>query len=176
MKEFFRKKIVGLKRNPSIIPMLMMVASFLLYSLNLSNVSNSTAKIQGPNMGLCGFATFLFSLLSMMCLMNSFPRRKKANIPMLVLLFIMIGIMIFCDVHYINCIVAAITREVSPIDVNSAPYLLQAKGMLQSHIVCLIISAILTATLPLYSKLIKKINTSVMVEENAGMHDIELTD
>lgn len=176
MKEFIRKKIVGLKRNPTIIPMLMLIISFLVYTMNLTLVSNSTAKIQGPGMGLCQFATTLFSMLSLMCLLNSFPRRKKPNVLMLTVLFVMFGLMIYCDIHYLGCITRAITREVSPIDVTTATYIPAAANMLKSHIVCLCVTAVLTATLPMYSKLIKKINTSVNVEENAGMHDIELSE
>lgn len=176
MKEFIRKKIVGLKRNPSIIPMLMLVISFLVFTLNLTLISNTTAKIQGSGMGLSAFATHLFSLLSMMCMMNSYPRRKPTNYPMLIILVVMLGIIIFCDVHYMGRIDAAINRLESPIDVVANPYILGAKNMLRSHIVCVIISGILAVTLPVYSKWIKKINTSVTVEENAGMHDIELSE
>ena len=60
IKEFFRKLIVSLKRRPQIIPMIMLGISFVYYSLNLMNVSDTTAKIQGPGMGLCGFVTMLF--------------------------------------------------------------------------------------------------------------------
>lgn len=176
MKEFFRKRIVGLKRNPTIIPLLMLVFTFLYYSLNLTLVSNSTAKIQGQGMGLCQFATTLFSILVLVCMLNAFPRRQKPNVMMLVLLFGMLGIMIFCDFHYLGRITAAITREVSPIDVTAAPYIPSAASMLRVHIGCLIASGVLVATLPVYSKLLKKVNTSVVVEENANMGTIELSE
>lgn len=176
LKEFCRKRIVGLKRNPSIIPLLMLAATFLFYSLNLTLVSNSTAKIQGQGMGLCQFATTLFSLLSLVCMLNAFPRRQKPNVLMLTVLFVMLAIMIFCDAHYIGRITAAITRAESPIDVTTAPYIPAAKAMLQGHIVCLVVSGLLVALLPVYSKFIKKINTSVLVEENVGMGTIELSE
>ncbi len=144
--------------------------------MNLTLFSNSTAKIQGSNMGLCQFATTLFSMLSLMCMMNSYPRRKPVNVPMLALLFIMVGIMVFCDVHYLGCITKAITRAESPIDVTTATYIPAAASVLKMHIVCLCVSAVLAATLPIYSKLIKKINTTVKIEENAGMHEIELSE
>ena len=50
--DVYRKFVVTLKRNPSIIPLVMLLVTFLLYSLNLTDVSNSTAKIQGKGMGL----------------------------------------------------------------------------------------------------------------------------
>ena len=54
IKEFFRKLLVALKRRPQIIPMIALGISFLVYSLNLMNISDTTAKIQGPGMGLAG--------------------------------------------------------------------------------------------------------------------------
>ena len=63
IKEFFRKLIVSLKRNPGIIPLLMLAVSFLFYSLNLTDVSDTTAKIQSRGMGLSEFTIMLFSML-----------------------------------------------------------------------------------------------------------------
>ena len=89
LKESFRKLLVSLKRRPHMIPLLVFALAFLVYSLNLMNISDTTAKIQGKGMGLCGFATMLFSLLSLLCFLNAFPHRKKVNVPMLVLAFLM---------------------------------------------------------------------------------------
>ena len=94
VKEFFRKQIVTLKRNPQNIPMAMLLISFIYYSLNLTNMSNTTAKIQGVGMGLCQFCIMLFSLLSIVCMLNAFPSRKKPVYPMVALMFVMFGIMI----------------------------------------------------------------------------------
>ncbi|MBR2282094.1 MAG: hypothetical protein IJ863_05695, partial [Spirochaetales bacterium] len=63
-KEFIRKTVVSLKRKPHRIPLIAMVWCFLWYSFHLSVVSNTTAKINGPGMGLYGFVTMLFSMLS----------------------------------------------------------------------------------------------------------------
>ncbi len=177
IKEFIRKKIVSLKRNPSMIPLTMLLVSFLVYSLNLTAVSNTTAKIQGPNMGLAQFTIMLLSILGMVCMLNAFHRRKKANIPMIVLLFAMIGIVVFCDMYYTNAIWAAVTRATSPIVIDTnTQYILQAYNLLRTHVVLMIISALLVATLPIYSKLLKKINTAVDMEDNGAMAEIELTD
>ena len=102
LKEFFRKQIVNLKRRPQNIPLVMLLVCFLVYSFNLTNMSDTTAKIQGMGMGLCQFCIMLFSLLSMVCMMNAFPTRKKPVLPRVVLMFVMFGIIIFCDIHYCN--------------------------------------------------------------------------
>ncbi len=177
MKNSIRKAIVGLKRNTSMIPMAVLMVAFLWFSLNMTHLSNTTAKIQGSGMGLSQFAVMLLGMLSMVCLMNSFPRRKKPNYPMLILMFVMFGIMIFCDIHYNNAIMAAVTRPQNPIVIDSnTAYIQSAYNVLQTHMVLLGITAVLVVTLPIYSKWIKKINTSVDVEDNGDMAAIEISE
>ena len=177
VKEFFRKQIVTLKRNPQNIPMAMLLISFVYYSMNLTNMSNTTAKIQGVGMGLCQFCIMLFSLLSIVCMLNAFPSRKKPVYPMVVLMFAMFGVMIYADIHFCNGIMAALTRAESPIilDVNTM-YIANAYNMLQTFMILLGITAALVLTLPVYSKWIRKINTSVDVEDNGEMAQIEISE
>ncbi len=177
IKEFCRKKVVGLKRNPKIIPLLMLFLTFLFYSLNLTKVSNTTARIQGVGMGLCEFCVMLFSLLSLLCLNNAFPRRKKPNIPMIVVMLAMFAIIIYCDIHYLNCITNALTRAESPIVVDEkTKYILAAQDMFNVHLILMAISTLLVVTLPLYSKLIRKINTRVNIEDNGDLEAIEINE
>lgn len=177
IKEFVRKFIVSLKRNPSMIPLAMLLVSFLMYSLNLTDMSDTTAKIQGAGMGLSQFCIMLFSLLSMVCLLNAFPRRKKPNIPMIVLMLVMFAVIVYCDIHYSNAILAALNRAESPIVLNEATiYIANAYNMLGTHMVLMGITAALVVLLPFYSKLLKKINTSVDVEDNGEMEEIEVND
>ena len=43
MKEFFRKRMVALKRKPQMIALVVLGIAFVYYSLNLTHVSNTTA-------------------------------------------------------------------------------------------------------------------------------------
>ena len=176
VKEFFRKKIVSLKRKPQMIPMLVLAAAFLVYSLNLTHVSDATAKIQLTGMGLSGFCTMLFSMLSFVCFLNAYPHRKKTNIPMLVLMFLMLGILIVCDTFYMGQITKAITRADHPIvvDANTA-YITKAYDMLGVHRIIIAVGAVLTLLVPVLRKLLKKIDTSLPMEESVQMDDILLT-
>ncbi len=176
IKNAFRKFVVGLKRSPKNIPLVVLVISFIYYSLNLSNMSNTTALVYGANMGLCQFAILLLSTLSMVCMLNAFPKRKKANVPMVVLLFGMFAIKIVCSVHYRNCIYAATHREKSPIDAVKNAYVADANDMLGVYIVLVAIAAALVALMPLYTKLLKKINTNVEIAGNDDMEAIELSE
>ena len=174
--EFFRKWMVSLKRKPQIIALAVLAAAFVYYSLNLTQVSNTTAKIYGPGMGLAEFATMLLSMLGLLCFMNAFPHRKKTNIPMLALMFVMVGIVFYCDIYYGDRISEALTRADNPIVLDSTnQYIANARKMLDIHKILLIAGAALTALLPVYKPLIKHINTSVEVEANENMGAIDIS-
>ena len=176
MPEFLRKLFVSLKRQPSIIALLVLAIGFLQYSLNLTQISNTTAKIQGSGMGLCGFATMLFSMLSLVCALNAYPRRKKPVIPMLILAILMLGLIIFCDVYYSGLITTALTRADNPIKLDSSTiYIAKAFNVLQDHIIIEIVGAALFLLVPVYSKLLRKINTSVTVEDYGKLDAIDIS-
>lgn len=176
VKEAWRKFLVSIKRRPQMIPLVVLVVGFLVYSLNLMHVSDTTAKIQGPGMGLSGFATMLFSMLSLVCFMNAFPYRKKVNVPMLALMFAMLGVVIFADAYYLRCISNALTRAENPITITDATaYIASAQKYVRMHIGILCGGIALTVLLPVYSKLIRKIKTSVEVVDNGAMDEIDIS-
>lgn len=174
--ESLRKIMVSLKRQPSIIPMAMLAIAFVYYSLNLTKMSNTTALVYGAGMGLSQFVIMLFSVLALVCMLNAFPKRKKANIPMVALMFGMLGVNIFCAIHYRNCVFNAVTRAVSPIDTTRNPFIVEAYDMLMVYIILVVITVALVVLMPLYSKLLKKINTSVKIEYSGEMGEIEISE
>lgn len=172
IKEFFRKRIVALKHKPQTIPLIMLVITFLYYSLHLTTISDTTAKINIAPMGLCEFVIMLLSMLSLLCFNNSFPHRKPVNKPMLILMFIMLGIIIGADVTYISLINQGLAKN--PNIVAGNIYIRYAAYYLQIHIILMCVSIALVALLPVYSKLIRKIKTSVEVA-SGEMGELELT-
>ena len=175
-KEIWRKFLVSLKRRPQMIPLAVLVVGFLFYSLNLMYISDTTARIQGPGMGLAGFATMLFSMLSFMCFLNAFPYRKKTNVPMLILMYVLLAIVICADAYYISAIWAAISRPENPITVtHETIYIVYAEYYLRIHIGILAAGAALTALLPVYSKWLRKIKTSVDVGDNGSMEALDIS-
>ena len=177
MKEFIRKTIVSLKRKPQTIPLLVLAAAFLVYSLSLTHISDTTAKIQLAGMGLSGFCTMLFSLLSFVCFINAYPHRKKTNFPMLALMFLMLGILIFCDTYYAGRIMQAITRADHPIVVDANTiYISKAYNMLMVHRVIVAAGALLTLMVPVLRRLLRRIDTSLPAEESVEMEAITLSD
>ena len=176
LKEMRRKFLVSIKRRPQMIPLAVLVIAFLFYSLNMTYISNTTARIQGAGMGLAGFATMLFSMLSFMCFLNAFPYRKKANIPMVVLMFVMFAIILFADNYYVGAIVKAMTRADNPIVVTDATmYIDYARSYLRIHMGILAVAMVLIALLPVYSKMLRKINTSVDIGDNGKLGAIDIS-
>ena len=176
LSEMRRKFLVAIKRRPQMIPLAVLVIAFLFYSLNMSYISNTTAKIQSAGMGLAGFATMLFSMLSFMCFLNAFPYRKRVNVPMLVLMLVMFAIVLFADNFYINAIVRAVNRAENPIEVNDTTiYIDYALRYLRIHMIILVVDVVLIALLPVYSKLLRKINTSVDIGDNGQLGAIDIS-
>ena len=176
MKEIWRRFLVSLKRRPQMIPLVVLVIGFLFYSMNLMYISDTTARIQGVGMGLAGFATMLFSMLSFVCFLNAFPYRKKPVLPMVILVYAMLAIVIFADWYYIQAIWTAITRPDNPIRVTAeTSYIAFAEYYLRIHIGILAAGAVLTALLPVYSKWLRKIKTSIDVMDNGEMEAIDIS-
>ncbi len=176
ISEFFRKVLVSLKRKPQTIALVVFGFAFIYYSFNLTQISNTTALINGPHMGLAEFATMLFSALSLVCFMNAFPHRKKVNVPMLVLMFVMVCALIFCDYYYGGRITAAVTREENRIDpTGKNAFVGAAQHVLNVHQIILIVGVCLTALLPVYKPLLKKINTNINVEGSGEITAIDIS-
>lgn len=169
MKEWFRKKIVNLKRKPQTIPLLILAITTVYFMLILFTVSKALNECyQARNYvsaaGICVFITTLLSLLVLVSFLNVFPKRKKPNIFFIVLVFLMIGAMIACDMVYyiqIQSYLDSGTLEVG----NSIYQTIQAgQPLMMAHVILLAISAVVFALLPVYSRLIRKIDTSVKIE------------
>ena len=176
LAEVWRKFLVALKRRPQTIPLCALVITFLFYSLNLMYISDTTAKIQGAGMGLCGFCTMLFSMLSFMCFINAFPYRKPVVVPMLILMFVMFAIIAGSDVLYLRAIYAAVSRADNPIVVTTNTiYIAYAEWYLRIHLMLLGITTVLIALLPVYSKMLRKIKTSIDVDDNGEMAAIDIS-
>lgn len=171
-KESWRKFIVSLKKRPHNIPMCMMVIAFIVYSFNLTKISNTTAVVNKPLMGLCEFIIMLFSILAFVCFLNAYPKRQKPILPMVILLYALQLIIIGADVIYLG----RINEGLQSIQITDArAFIPQAKAVLTVHIIMVIITVVLIALIPVLGKMLSKIDTSVKLSDNDDV-EIELTD
>ncbi len=175
LKEGWRKFLVKLKKNPNMIPFVMLLVAFLVYSLNLTHVSNTTATLSLKGMGLCEFAAMLFSILSMVCLLNAFPKRQKPNYPMVVIFTVLDAIIIFADSLYSTRISQGIEKRGDTLSADALAEYIQTKNMITVHIVFMAITLVLVFLEPVIAKLFKKINTNIALEET-HIGDIDLAD
>ena len=172
LKESWRKFIVSLKKRPHNIPMCMMVIAFVVYSFNLTKISNTTAVINRPMMGLCEFVIMLFSILAFVAFLNAYPKRQKPILPMVILLYILQLAIIFADYTYLT----RINEGLSSIQITAArQFIPQAQSMLTVHIILVILTVVLIALIPVLGKLLNRIDTSVAIAENEDVN-IELVD
>lgn len=178
-KEFIRKFLVSLKRKPQNIAMFILLVGFVFFSLNLTSISDTTALINTDNMGQCEFAMMLFSILSFVVFLRAFPKRQKVKVPMLVLTFLFLGVVVFADLVYLSRISDALTREENRIVINYETgqnlFIANAWSTLNVFLVFMGVVVVLLATLPLYSKLLRKINTSIDVEGNTNMTAVDIS-
>ena len=171
MKEKFRKLLVSIKRNPQAIPLLALAISFVYYSFNLTYISQTTSLINEKHMGLASFVTMLLSILSFVCILNAFPKRKKPNIFMVWLFTEMSLAVIFADFYYYYT-VAGSTIEIT----EQRAFVPVAEKIANNHIIFVIVTMIITILEPLIAKLLRKINTSIDVEDNGSIESIDITD
>ncbi len=181
-KEFVRKFFVSLKRSPQNIALVMMLVTYVFYSLNLTNVSNTTAFVGKPNMGQCQFVAMLLGILSFVSFLRAFPRREKPKILMIGLTILMLAASAFVEIVYAFRIDSKLNDPVHPLvirdnkgELNDAgKAVLATQPIISIHIILLLICIALIVLLPVYSKLLRKINTSIDVAGNENMRSIDM--
>ena len=165
--EWLRKKIVYVKRNPSIIPLIFMVISCLVFNLNLEDYSRTTLALLMDTMGLTLFVISLFSYLSIVTYLSAYPKRQKPSYLKIILSILMIAGSIALELYYYHLII--LKTEIGPAIIQITPdkmFITEAKKFVIIHCVFLSITLLLMLTLPIYSRWIRKINTSIQLDES----------
>lgn len=179
-KEFVRKFFVSIKRNPQNIALVMMLVTYVFYSLNLTNISDTTAFVGRPNMGQCQFVAMLLGILSFVSFLRAFPRREKPKLVMIVLTILMLAASTFVEIVYSLRIDSALNDPNFKVyDENNllndaGKAIFAARPIITIHIILLLICIALIVALPVYSKLIRKINTSIDVAGNENMATLDM--
>ena len=181
--EVVRKFFVTLKRNPQNIPLVMMLVTYVIYSLNLTSYSTTTAVLNKSNMGLCQFLAMLLGILSFVSYLRAYPRREKPKIVMILLTVLMLGIITVAEFIYSSKITEGLndpTYDSVRIDSYTGEFTKEgisintANSVVNVHIILLIICIALIVLLPVYSKAIRAINTSIDVAGNEDMQAIDM--
>ena len=177
IKERVRKLLVALKKNPQFVPLAALIVSFVQYSFNLTDISDTTAKIQGKNMGLAAFIAMLFMILSFVCMLGAFPKRQKPNVLMNVLLRVLYAAVIAADFHYIYCINDALYRAESPIVITTSTiYIYNAYQAVNLNMILMGVTIGLVILEPIIAFFVKKIKTSIEVESGSEIESIDISE
>lgn len=194
VKEFFRKRAVGIKRKPQNIAFLYLAIVTIYNLITLTTFSNAviTYSMRVEWVGLMVFMTTLFSILILVSYLNAFPKMKKhnsklvitmtesgvklhINLLMVAIVVLMAVIMIVCNIVYYNLMQPFYQTEfVNKVNDDGVSLMYSAGGKLINstfklcivHVVLLGVFLVLFLALPLYRKLIMKIDTSKVVEGN----------
>lgn len=172
-KEWGRKQIVNLKRAPQRIPLLMLVITTALWLIWLFTFSEAVYYTSAVNWtGLMVFCNTLLSILILALFLSAFPKRKKANKVFVAMLFVFMALIICCDVVY-YILESKYLAEQAQSFVDTYKFLNSSLNLAIVHVVLVAICAVLLATLPLYSKLINKINTKKEIESTQLSEEID---
>ena len=174
IREWFRKQLVNLKRNPQNIPLVMMAISTMYYALNMTSFSNTTTQCNLSLMGLINFVVTLASFLSLITFVQSFPKRQKPKYLMIGLTLFMLVLIIVMQIFYVQKIDFALYGQAVPLK-DPKPFIFEAKTSAIVHSVLSGITIILVVLIPTFKKLLAKIDTSIKLEitEVEGNIDIE---
>ncbi|MDE6442162.1 MAG: hypothetical protein K2L12_05380 [Clostridia bacterium] len=178
LKERWRKFLVNTKRKPQRLAFFVLLVSTIIWMFGIVYFGQATIYDNVAGMGLCIFVNTMFSILTLLLFMNTFPKRAKhMNYIMLGLTFAFMAVMITCDiVWYLNCYpvhMNAYNTATSQSVLDAVEPGLKAFPLVITHLIFVCISVVMLATLPLYSKLIMKINTSKVIEENKLSEEID---
>ena len=176
LKERLRKFIVKLKHKPQNIPFFVLLITSLMYLCFLGTFSEFISLNQGiSGLGIFEFINTLASILIILIFLNTFPKRKKMNIIFLCLTFAVLVLMLVLDImFYVNILqqaakveggLSGLTGDVSSTLTNDIV-----------HIVFLGITIIVLALLPVYKKLLLKINTSKELASNDIKEEIDTSE
>ncbi|MDD3999459.1 MAG: hypothetical protein PHX62_01010 [Bacilli bacterium] len=175
-KEWLRKRLVILKHKPQQIPLLMLIISCLVFNLKLTSFSDTVAQINEPGMGICLFIIVLCSFLAIIGFLTAFPSRQKPKIISIILVCIMVIIQIAGQAIFHYFIRYGTEFKPNPIEITLAKqYISVAKNSSVTHMILNIISLFLIVTIPFYGKLLKRIDTSIKMED-LEIEDLELVD
>ena len=184
IKERFRKFMVKLKLRPMNIAFFVLIVSTIVYLLLLSSFSQAGLEYHDTGVPISIFVNTLFSILVLMLFLNSFPKRaKKPNLVMLILLFVFMAVLIGLDIFLYVKWNAAWTDAIENVFPNMSngdlqraereKYIYKAMYGIIAHAAIVGVAAILTATYPLYGKLLRKVNTKKDIGESNLSEDID---
>lgn len=178
--EWARKKVVGLKRKPETIPLIVLLITsvyflFILFSISqcldikgsqmMTNIGKPNQKYLSAG-GICTFASTLLSILVLVTFLNAFPKREDPKLAFIILVYVMIAGILACDLVYYLQVNNLLIHDDTIIDEQG--YLLESTQLkVMVHMILLVVSTVMFALYPVWKKLIRSIDTSIVLESTS---------
>lgn len=175
LRENGRRFVLRLKISPHLIPLAVDLVAFIIFSFNLTDLASGAGFANVKNLGFYVFISMLLSILSLVIFINTFPKRKKINKIMLILLVLFLCIIILCNVLYRVGLDKPFNEglidwdDTSMVPPAARAAIIVARKTISVDVALLAITLVLLATYPLYRKLLKKIDTSVELSSGASL-------
>ncbi len=166
MREWFRKKIVSLKRNPQMIALVFMVITMLVYNLNLTKFSDTISYVNSGAIGLYEFIVTLCSFLSVITYLQAFPRRQNVKKMSIIIVIVMLAISIACEALFYYQVYFALYKADRTFKPEVIELLKSTQTISMVHMIMLGVSIVMVLLVPVFKKLLAKINTSITIEES----------
>ena len=171
VKDFLIRAFVSLKRNTQNLSLILIIISCMVYTFNLTELSNAAVYVSSQIIALYVFILTLASILVIFSFMNAYSR-GKARPLMLGIVFLLLGVQIWLDTE---CI-AIYNYEVygradpAPLTVDIA----KAIETSTAHRIWLAVATISIVLLPLIRWILSRINISIVDDELVELDDQEL--
>ncbi|MDR3021754.1 MAG: hypothetical protein LBU60_03665 [Clostridiales bacterium] len=157
MKEYFRKKLVTLKKKPNIIPFLLICFSMAIFTFNLSDHSEAVMHFEKNNsVAPILFVTTLASMMSIISFIGYKKKFDRSAILAVSITCILLILQLVLQLYYLKQLNYDIANSI----LRPIPESASSRKWTVVHIVFLSITLFSIATLPLYKKALQLINTT----------------
>ncbi len=163
MNDFFRKHLVNLKRRPQTIPLILLVVSCMIYTFHLTAHSNASMYVSSQIIALYVFIITLASMLVIFSFANAYARGTKRFKLMMAVVFLLLTLQIFLDIVYLNIMFYETMLRDNPVPITQD--IADSMNWTIIHLAALGLTVLSIVLLPVYRRLLQKIDTAIDDEE-----------
>jgi len=172
MKPTIRKLMISLKRRPQNIPLTLLILCCFLYTFNLSAHSNASMYVSSRIIALYVFIITLSSILVIFSFINAYSGKKRKWF-MQAIVYVLIVAQLVIDFAYYQIMSYEVFLRNNPVPITAD--IAKSMNVTMFHIIALGLTLLVIISLPFYHKLLLKIDTFVVDDEDIS-YDTELLD
>lgn len=168
MNPTVRKWIVSLKRRPQNIPLALLVVCCFMYTFNLTAHSNAVMYVSARVIALYVFIITLSSMLTIFSFVNAYAGKKRKWL-MQAVVYLLIAVQIVLEFAYYQVMYYEVFLRDDPVPLT-ADIATSMNGTVL-HLIALSVALLAIVFMPVYHKLLGKIDTTLEDEEDVSYGD-----